>query len=202
MKHHRSKLIALIILLVLIVAGLFDANHLNRATGVTNDSNTNKKTDVGNANTPTPNPQPNPCLSNTIAQVIIVGIDQQHMWACSLTTTAYSSAVITGYSGLAADVTPTGNYTIYAKETNVTLTGNDGVTTWHDPVSYWMPFLFNQYGAYGFHDATWRTPSQFGNISPSSQSASHGCIELPLATAQWLYSWSTIGTQIQIKQSI
>jgi lipoprotein-anchoring transpeptidase ErfK/SrfK len=62
-----------------------------------------------------------------------------------------------------------------------------------------MPFLENQYGSYGFHDATWRSASDFGNISPDSSDASHGCVELPLATAKWLYSWAAIGTTVTIK---
>ncbi len=149
--------------------------------------------------TPLPKPQTTECSGNTNPKQIIVILSLQHIWACNYNHVAYSSAVITGYTGNPADVTPTGTYHIYAKETNVTLTGNDGVSSWRDPVSYWMPFLFNQYGAYGFHDATWRTPNQFGNISTSSSIASHGCVECPLATAKWLFNWVQIGTPITIK---
>ncbi len=141
------------------------------------------------------------CSSNTQSKLIVVVLNLQHIWACNYNKVAFSSAVVTGYTGNPADVTPLGNFKIYAKETNVVLTGSDGVTSWHDPVSYWMPFLFNQYGAYGFHDATWRTPGQFGNISTSSPNASHGCVECPLATAKWLYGWTQIGTMITIKAS-
>ena len=196
----KKFILRIIVLIVLVAGGFYYINHLNHAVndmkaGVA--TTTNKKAANGNFTATLSSP----CSGNTLAEVIIVGIAQQHLWACAFSTTAYSSPVITGYSGLAADITPTGNYRIYSKETNVTLSGTDGVTTWHDPVSYWMPFLFNQYGAYGFHDATWRTPEQFGNISPTSSTASHGCVELPLATAHWLYDWSSVGTQIQIKQS-
>lgn len=141
----------------------------------------------------------NDCQDNKLSQNIVVSIAKQHLWACSFTQTVYSSAVVTGYIKNPADVTPTGTYTIFTKERNVTLTGNDGVTSWRDPVSYWMPFLFNKYGAYGFHDATWRTPNQFGRISTSSPSASHGCVELPLQTAKWLYNWATTGTNVTIR---
>ena len=197
MKNIVSKPLILSILVVLIVVGIFDVNHLTRAVGISPI----KSTVSSSAKSSAPAVQPSPCTSNTLAAVIIVGLNQQQMWACSFAKTAYTSAVITGYTGLAADVTPTGNYVIFAKETNITLTGTDGVTNWNDPVSYWMPYLFNEYGAYGFHDATWRTQSQFGSIPTSSPNASHGCVELPLATAHWLFDWSTVGTQIQIQQS-
>lgn len=47
-----------------------------------------------------------------------------------------------------------------------------------------MPFLGNQYGTYGFDDAIWRADSERGSISLNSKDASHGCVELPLATAK------------------
>ncbi len=149
--------------------------------------------------TPLPKPTLTACSGNTNPKQIIVILSLQRIWACNYNQVAYTSSVVTGYTGNPADVTPTGTYHIYTKETNVILTGSDGVSSWHDPVSYWMPFLFNQYGAYGFHDATWRTPNQFGNISTSSPNASHGCVECPLATAHWLYDWAQVGTPVTIK---
>jgi lipoprotein-anchoring transpeptidase ErfK/SrfK len=133
-----------------------------------------------------------------LSQLIKVSISQRHLWACQYSSVLYDSPVITGIAYLAADTTPTGTYHIYAKETDVTLTGSDSTGSWSDPVSYWMPFLNNKYGTYGFHDATWRAPTDFGNISPDSANASHGCVELPLATAAWLFNWSRIGTTLTI----
>jgi lipoprotein-anchoring transpeptidase ErfK/SrfK len=154
------------------------------------------------APTPTPIPPPvatGPCASNTLSQLILVSIGQRHLWACNQTTVAYDSAVITGMENLPADLTPVGTYHIYGKQTNLTLSGSDSTGSWNDPVSYWMPFLNNQYGAYGFHDATWRPADAFGNVSPDSSDASHGCVELPLATASWIYNWSVIGTTVTIE---
>jgi lipoprotein-anchoring transpeptidase ErfK/SrfK len=139
------------------------------------------------------------CSSNTIAQLALVSISKRQMWACQGSTQVYSSAVITGMENFPADLTPVGTYTIYAKETNLYLNGSDSTGSWHDYVYYWMPFLHNQYGSYGFHDATWRDPSAFGNISPYSDQASHGCVEMPLATATWLYNWAQIGTTVTIE---
>jgi lipoprotein-anchoring transpeptidase ErfK/SrfK len=111
----------------------------------------------------------------------------------------YDAAIITGYTGIPGDVTPEGTYEIYSKQTDRYLSGTDGVTSWHDYVYYWMPFLNNKYGTYGLHDATWRAATAFGNISPSSSQASHGCVELPISAATWLFNWSEIGTTVTIQ---
>ena len=141
----------------------------------------------------------NPCASNSLAKNVVVVISRQHLYACSYSQVVFNSAVITGYDGDPSDITPVGTYSIFKKFTNVNLSGSDELGSWNVHVSYWMPFLFNQFGAYGFHDATWRTPNDFGNISPSSTNASHGCVECPLATARWLYSWLDIGTTVIIE---
>jgi hypothetical protein len=142
----------------------------------------------------------NHCAGNAAAaQLVVVSISQRHLWACEKTKTAYDSPVITGMVSYDATLTPPGTYHVYAKQTNVTLTGSDVTGSWNDPVQYWMPFLNNQYGTYGFHDATWRANSAFGNISPNSSDASHGCVELPLATSQWLYNWVRVGTAVTIE---
>lgn len=144
-------------------------------------------------------PVPNtPCSPNGLSQLVIVSLGQQHLWACGTYNLLYDAPVVTGMSNYAADVTPTGTFKVYSKQTGLFLTGSDSTGSWHEFVNYWMPFLTNQYGVYGFHDAPWRSPSDFGNISPSSNNASHGCVELPSAAAQWLYGWATRGTTVSI----
>jgi lipoprotein-anchoring transpeptidase ErfK/SrfK len=106
--------------------------------------------------------------------------------------------VITGMERIAADLTPIGVYRIYAKQTNLFLSGSDRTGAWHDWVHFWMPFLTNRYGVYGLHDATWRRPAAFGAISPASRHASHGCVELPLRAAAWLFHWSRIGATVTV----
>lgn len=139
------------------------------------------------------------CAGNGLSKLALVSISRRHMWACEGAKTVYDSPVITGMSAYAATVTPAGTYHIYGKQTDTTLTGSDVTGSWNDPVSYWMPFLQNQYGIYGFHDATWRSNDAFGQVSPDSSDASHGCVELPLATSAWLYNWASVGTTVTIR---
>ena len=142
---------------------------------------------------------PKECAGNSLDKLIIVSIAERHLWACQHHKVVYDTPVVTGMEFLKADLTPPGTYHIYAKQTNTTLTGSDSTGNWSDPVYYWMPFLQNQYGTYGLHDATWRSNTDFGNIDPNSKNASHGCVELPLNASRWLYNWSLVGTTVTIK---
>ncbi len=179
----KSKLTVLVLLMTIIIAGAFVyQNHV--AT-------------VASGGKPSV-PEVNYCANNASGQKIIVSISKRHIWACSGAKQAHDSAVVTGMEMYPADLTPTGTYQIYDKLKNQDLTGSDSTGSWNDHVNYWIPFLQNQYGTYGFHDAAWRSNSDFGNIDPNSKEASHGCIELPLSTAKWLYGWVDVGTSVSI----
>lgn len=204
-KPRKTKFLVFIILIVIIALGAYIfapkvfgskanlvSNKPNKA--VASSSKVNKSNQiVSNQNIV------DKCIGNNLSQVIIVSISLRHLWACDYQTLEYNSPVVTGMDFLAADLTPTGTFHIENKQTNIVLRGSDSTGSWNDPVSYWMQFLYNQYGAYGFHDATWRPASAFGNISPNSKNASHGCVELPLATAKWLYGYTQIGTTVEIE---
>lgn len=72
--------------------------------------------------------------------------------------------------------TPAGVFGITYKTRDATLKGD----TYETPVKYWMPFN----GNIGMHDATWR--AQFGGDIYLTR-GSHGCINLPLASAEEIY---------------
>lgn len=190
-------LISIIVIAGLVYAGdriVTDHSLVKADTKVT--VTTPKQSSASNVVVSSP---PNPCSGNSLEQLILVSTSQRHLWACDAQAELYNSPVITGMDFLAADITPTGTYHIYAKEQDVYLKGSDSTGSWDDYVYYWMPFLDNQYGEYGLHDATWRTANQFGNISPDSNQASHGCVEMPLTTAAWIYNWAVIGTTVTIE---
>jgi hypothetical protein len=140
-----------------------------------------------------------PCRGNKLPKLIKASVSQRKEWACEGAKLVHTNAIITGLRGHPETETPVGTYKIYAKQTDTTLTGSDSRGSWRDPISYWMPFLDNQYGTYGFHDATWRNNSEFGKVSPDSDKASHGCLELPLNDAKWLYNWAEVGTVVTVE---
>ena len=96
-----------------------------------------------------------------------------------LSTSLVSGSVDKGYC------TPTGVYSIYAKQTDRYLTGPG----YRSFVSYWMPFK----GGYGLHDATWR--SSFGGTI-YYYSGSHGCVNLPKSAAKTIYNNVSVGTKV------
>lgn len=209
-KHLFLRFVIMTIMLVAVISAVaYGYKHETKhsvATGQTTTSthSNNVATTTSKKSSPAVAPAKNYCANNTLSQLVLVSISKQHLWACDGTTTEYDSAVVTGMESYAADLTPPGTYHIYAKETNLDLKGCDATGCWDDPVSYWMPWLDNQYGQYGFHDATWRTPSEFGNVNiyaPDTASVvgSHGCVELPLATAKWMYNWSVVGTTVTVE---
>lgn len=197
-SRHLGHSVLGVIFAIVILAGLVIAGHAAVSNGTAKNSAT-KTVKSSNKTVKVPSTPPNPCSSNNLSQLILVSISARHLWACDYQTEEYSSAVITGMDFLAADLTPTGTYHIYAKERDVHLIGSDSTGSWNDYVYYWLPFLNNQYGTYGLHDATWRSPNAFGNISPNSNQASHGCVEMPLATAAWIYNWAVVGTTVTIE---
>ncbi len=199
-QPKKSKVLTKITLTIalLLIAGALYSFRLpdNESTYV---SAINKTVKTNNKPVKSKTEESNECSGNTLDKDVVVIISKQHLWACDHSSALYNSPVVTGYDQYAADITPVGTYHIYKKYTNVELTGSDQLGSWNVHVSYWMPFLFNQYGAYGLHDANWVKPSEFGHISPNSKKASHGCVELPLATAQWLYGWLNVGSTVTIK---
>jgi len=195
-KKSSRSFRRLVILVIVLVAA---ASILTFRTIHEPDSISTKASKSSSPAATKPVAKPSVCVGNTIAQNLIVSIGQRHMWACGGATQLYDNAVITGMENLPADLTPVGTYHIYAKTTNIVLRGSDSTGSWNDPVSYWLPFLDNQYGTYGFHDATWRKDSDFGAVSQYSSSASHGCVEMPLAAAKWLYNWATVGATVTIQ---
>jgi lipoprotein-anchoring transpeptidase ErfK/SrfK len=212
-SSKRQLLLRFIIITIMLIAvigavvyGYQHKSAKSMTTGQSTATNTSNHiaTTTSKKTAPASTAAQNYCADNTLSQQVLVSISKQHLWACDGTTTAYDSPVVTGMEQYAADLTPPGTYHIYEKETNISLKGCDSTGCWNDPVSYWMPWLSNQYGIYGFHDASWRTPSEFGNVNiyaPETASVvgSHGCVELPTATAKWLYNWSVIGTTVTIE---
>lgn len=107
------------------------------------------------------------------------------------TMTAYVGATpvygpIRMVSGAAETPTITGVFRIYSKNPLMTMRGNnaDG-TTYETPDVPWTAFFHR---GYALHGAPWR--DSFG------YDASHGCVNLPVSVAKWVYDFAPMGTPV------
>lgn len=86
---------------------------------------------------------------------------------------------------------PSGNYKIRTKERNRYLDGRQYGEDYHLWVYYWMPF----FGGAGLHDAGWRSTFWIDH----NYYGSHGCINLPIETAKFIYNHSKVGTRVIVR---
>ena len=132
---------------------------------------------------------------------VLVSLSQQKLWAYDGNKLILTSLVTTGNRKLP---TPPGVYHIMAKLHPF---------TFHSPWPKSSPFyyapskvayamLFRE-GGYFIHDAPWRsafgpgTNSQIGTPG-SNYTGTHGCINVPPNVAQELFSWTSLGTVVQV----
>lgn len=113
-----------------------------------------------------------------------INLTAQHLFFYQDGKLMMESDFVSGNSAKGYD-TPAGVYSITYKQRDATLTGENYQT----PVSYWMPFNKN----IGMHDANWR--SSFGGTIYKTK-GSHGCINMPPAKAQEMYSYVQKGTPV------
>lgn len=204
-SHSHRKLFLLVAVMVFSLPLVVHAMQapkqpVSNVAGISSGSENEKQSPkTSKAPVAAPAKAVNHCEGNTEAKMAKIDISEHKLWACEGSQPVYDSVVITGMASHASTITPPGTYTIYGKQTDTKLTGADEAGSWDRDVSYWMPFLSNQYGIYGFHDATWRPNSDFGRVDPSSDEGSHGCVELPLAASAWLYNWAEVGTTVIIQ---
>lgn len=107
------------------------------------------------------------------------------------TVTAYEGATVvrgpvTIVDGAAETPTVTGTFKVYLQYASQTMRGEnvDG-SRYVTPDVPWVTYF---QGGYAFHGAPWR--SSFG------YSGSHGCINMPVSEAKWVYDWAEIGTTV------
>lgn len=83
--------------------------------------------------------------------------------------------------------TITGQFQVYVKHLKADMRGVDLGVPWHLPD---VPYVMYFYSGYGIHGTYWH--DNFG--TPMS----HGCINLTIDDAEWLYNFSDIGTPVKI----
>ena len=109
----------------------------------------------------------------------------------SKTVTAYEGATavhgpVSVVDGADATPTVTGTYRIYQQNETQTMRGENADGS--NYVTEGVPWISYFYQGYALHGAPWR--SSFG------YSGSHGCLNMPVGEAQWIFDWSTIGTTV------
>ncbi len=92
-------------------------------------------------------------------------------------------------------LTPTvkGGFKIKTKLLKQDMKGPSPYKAYHPNGKYYIkdvPHVMYFYQAYAFHGAYWH--NNFGSR------ASHGCVNLPLTSAEWLYNWAQVGTRVEI----
>ena len=108
------------------------------------------------------------------------------------TVTAYEGATavhgpVSIVDGAPETPTVTGTYKVYLQHEIQTMQGENADGTPY--IAENVPWVSYFYSGYAFHGAAWR--SSFG------YSGSHGCINMPVSEAQWIYNWVDNNTVVQ-----
>jgi lipoprotein-anchoring transpeptidase ErfK/SrfK len=119
------------------------------------------------------------------AKSIVVSISLQSMTAYKGDKVIMSSYVSTGKAGFD---TPIGSYAIVSKLPSQTMEGVVGGEYYNVP-DVPSVMYFTNYG-HALHGTYWH--SSFG--TPMS----HGCVNLPMDVAAWLYQWAPVGTPVLV----
>jgi LysM repeat protein len=161
------------------VAALMAANGLANANFIYVGQRLVIPGGTGAPGQPAPTPVPAPTAPPYYgARWIDVNLSMQTLTAYSGQSPVFQTLVSTGLPG-----TPTvvGTFRIYAKYTATLMTGPG----YYLPNVPWVMYFHR---GYSLHGTYWH--SNFG------QPMSHGCVNLSVADAQWLFNWADVGTPV------
>jgi lipoprotein-anchoring transpeptidase ErfK/SrfK len=134
-----------------------------------------------------PAPAPAPVVQSTGGwKHIVVNISHQWLYAYEGDILVFDAPITTGKDGFN---TPAGNFAIYAKVPVQTMSGTLGGEYYNVPN---VPHAMYIHGGVALHGTYWH------NLFGSGVRVSHGCINLPLGSAAWLYNWAPVGTPVQV----
>lgn len=90
-------------------------------------------------------------------------------------------------TGVLAHPTVTGRYEIWIKLESTTMSGGEGKEKYTLPNVPWTMYFYKDYGIHGTY---WH--HDFGHPM------SHGCVNLSIPDAKWLFDWASIGTPVWV----
>jgi len=117
---------------------------------------------------------------------IEVSISEQWLSAYEGDLLVYRAPVATGRDGFN---TPIGEFAIYSRYDMQTMSGCMGGECWYVPNIPWVQYIV---GGVALHGTYWHDNHGTG-VRPS-----HGCINLRIEDAQWLYEWADVGTRVVV----
>ncbi len=135
---------------------------------------------------PAPSPANRAPAATRAAKRIVVNLSKQWLYAYEDDRLVFDAPVATGRDGMN---TPTGTFQIYAKLPRQTMDGVTDGTYWVVPN---VPHVMYFYGGVALHGTYWH------NLFGTGARPSHGCVNLPLKSAAWLYEWAPIGTPVRV----
>jgi lipoprotein-anchoring transpeptidase ErfK/SrfK len=118
-------------------------------------------------------------------KTIVVSVGQQMLWAYKGDKVVLSSYVSTGRASFD---TPFGSFAVLSKLPSQTMEGVIGGEYYNVPDVPWVLYFTNS--GHALHGTYWH--DNFG--TPMS----HGCVNLPLDVAAWLYDWAPVGTPVRV----
>ncbi len=117
---------------------------------------------------------------------VVVNLSHQWLYAYEGGVLVFDAPISTGRDGFN---TPPGSFAIYAKVREQTMSGTIGGESYSVPN---VPHAMYIYGDVAMHGTYWH------NMFGTGVRMSHGCINLPLNSAAWLYGWAPPGTPVQV----
>ncbi|WP_022749876.1 L,D-transpeptidase family protein [Lachnobacterium bovis] len=115
-----------------------------------------------------------------------INLTAQKLFVIKGGSNVFESDIVTGNVSK-GNGTPAGVFGVTYATRDAVLKGDN----YASHVSYWMPFN----GNIGMHDATWR--NKFGGIIYKT-SGSHGCVNLPLGSAQTVFGYVSKGFPVLV----
>lgn len=116
---------------------------------------------------------------------IEISLDRQWLYAFEGDIQVFDAPVSTGKNGFE---TPRGSFAVYTKLIKQDMRGSARGETWD--VRNVPHVMYFRQGGYAIHGTYWH------NTFGTGARLSHGCVNLPLDKAAWLYDWTPIGTPV------